>query len=284
MLHQFKRVGHAATLVTKLAGLITASVLASGCSLLPFGHSEPPKETVALRPQMHETVPNAEPDCIAAIEPTAEELATPTTGIETPASEEGCSKCACKSEGAAVTSVTPNLSESSNAIAIGADEELQRLMDGNKRFVEGESENVYNLPPRPGLAAGKTPRAMIVACADWDIQPESAFDTQLGDLFVVRVVGSSKTAISDAVEYAVNRFDIPLILVVGHESCGVAGKRDRHAQAARQIAWIRESDPAIGSRIAMGKLMVAGAFYDESNGQITLEAESKPEIAVAPHQ
>jgi hypothetical protein len=271
MLDQVKRAGRAAKLITKLAGLVTVSVLASGCSLLPFGHSKPSKESHALRPQVHETTPNSRPDCIAAIHPNEEELVEPPVAVETPREAGGCSNCGCKGEKSAVSAVTPMRANVGESVGSAAENELQKLMDGNKRFVEGESENVYNLPQRPGEATRRTPKAMILACSDWEIQPETAFDVLMGDVFVVRVVGNS--AALDSVEYAIHRYDIPLILVVGHESCGAVKDHELHTNIEKAVARLREAAPNV---------TVAGAFYNATNGQITIESEAKPEVAVAP--
>src|SRR6202140_4377172 len=67
----------------------------------------------------------------------------------------------------------------------------------------------------------KTPYAAILSCADSRIAPEYAFDSARGDLFVCRVAGNFATAETIAsLEYAVAVLAVPLILVLGHESCG----------------------------------------------------------------
>jgi carbonic anhydrase len=297
-----KQVGRAATLMTKLAGLITVSALASGCSLLPFGRTS--REPAAMMPELHEVKSKAEPDCLAETD----------VAIGKPA-----------------VTTTPVVQVDLNAPADPGEAELQRLMDGNKRFVEGEAENAYQWPQRPGEErTGRAPVAMVVACSDWQILPESAFDARAGELFVVRIAGNAAVdeAVIESAKFAIQQYDIPLILVLGHEGCTAikasltiehdavegraasatiphdSGEADDHANDAARgnadatagdapdplhldgavhanvdemVNRLRQADPARRGRVTAGQLTVVGAYYDETNGQITLEAAPSAE-------
>jgi carbonic anhydrase len=98
---------------------------------------------------------------------------------------------------------------------------LKRLLRGNERYVEGVTQRHDFKREREALVGGQNPFAAILSCADSRIAPEYAFDSSRGDLFVCRVAGNfaaDETVAS--LEYAVAVLNTPLILVLGHESCG----------------------------------------------------------------
>jgi carbonic anhydrase len=101
------------------------------------------------------------------------------------------------------------------------DEALERLQQGNRRYVEGVSKRHDFKHEREALAGGQNPYAGILSCADSRIAPEYAFDSARGDLFVCRVAGNFANTDSIAsLEYAVAILKAPSILVLGHDSCG----------------------------------------------------------------
>jgi carbonic anhydrase len=104
---------------------------------------------------------------------------------------------------------------------LSPDASLERLLKGNKRYVEGLSLRHDFKHEREALAGGQNPYAAILSCADSRIAPEYAFDSGRGDLFVCRVAGNFANAETVAsLEYAVAVLGVPLILVLGHDSCG----------------------------------------------------------------
>jgi carbonic anhydrase len=97
--------------------------------------------------------------------------------------------------------------------------EMQR---GNERFVSGEPLHPrQDVERRQEVAAAQFPHAALFGCSDSRLSAEIIFDKGIGDLFVVRNAGQ---VISDSVigslEYAVGVLKVPLIVVLGHDSCG----------------------------------------------------------------
>jgi carbonic anhydrase len=106
---------------------------------------------------------------------------------------------------------------------ITALESLQRLRDGNARFVA----NVRGIGPlltqerRAALANFQEPHAIILGCSDSRVPAEIIFDQGLGDLFVIRVAGNIVApSLVGSVEFAAERFGTRLVVVLGHSRCG----------------------------------------------------------------
>jgi len=101
-------------------------------------------------------------------------------------------------------------------------ESLNRLKEGNARFVADKLDGkLQNSSRRGSIVGGQAPYAIILGCADSRVVPELAFDTGLGELFVVRVAGNVANSSSIAsIEYAVAHLGSKLIVVLGHQSCG----------------------------------------------------------------
>lgn len=101
-------------------------------------------------------------------------------------------------------------------------EALQRLQDGNNRFVEDKLDGeLNNSSRRKELTGGQAPYAIVLSCADSRVVPELAFDTGLGEIFVIRVAGNvANTETLASIEYAVAHLNTKLIMVLGHQSCG----------------------------------------------------------------
>lgn len=103
-----------------------------------------------------------------------------------------------------------------------AREALGLLKVGNDRFVKNASAPVsLSLHTREELAKGQHPFAMVLSCADSRVPPEHIFNVGLGDLFVVRAAGEVvDKSILASLEYGAEHLHIPLLVVMGHESCG----------------------------------------------------------------
>lgn len=101
------------------------------------------------------------------------------------------------------------------------DAALAFLLKGNDRYVEGLSRRHDFKHEREALVGGQNPYVGILSCADSRIAPEYAFDAGRGDLFVCRVAGNFANDDTIAsMEYGVAVLNMPLILVLGHDSCG----------------------------------------------------------------
>jgi carbonic anhydrase len=106
---------------------------------------------------------------------------------------------------------------------IAAKEALERLREGNPRFVSDERGSVMltSRTRRSELAAGQEPYAIILGCSDSRVPAEIVFDQGLGDLFVIRVAGNVVASSQiGSVEFAAERFGTPLVVVLGHSRCG----------------------------------------------------------------
>ena len=97
-----------------------------------------------------------------------------------------------------------------------------RLKAGNERFICDELEgNLTDKARREELTSGQAPHTIVLSCADSRVVPELAFDSGLGELFVVRVAGNVANSSSlGSIEYAVAHCGSQLIVVLGHQSCG----------------------------------------------------------------
>jgi carbonic anhydrase len=121
--------------------------------------------------------------------------------------------------------------------AISADEALQRLVEGNARFVRGQP---VQQPPSPrqlaDLTQAQCPFATILGCSDSRVPPEMLFDQGLGDLFIVRVAGNVvSTEILGSLGYALAHLRTSLFVVLGHEGCGAV-------QAALKMKFHRQAE------------------------------------------
>jgi len=191
---------------------------------------------------------------------------------------------------------------------VGADEALSRLLNGDKRFVAGKSEEPTGaalVERRHALAKDQKPFAVILGCSDSRVPPELIFDVTLGDIFVVRTAGEVVDAIVlGSLEYAIEHLGTKLIVVLGHERCGavtaaVSGATDtgdipdvlkaispaveetkgQSGDAienavranARDIAKrLQSSGPIIAPRVQSGEVKIVAAYYSLDTGQVEL--------------
>jgi carbonic anhydrase len=189
------------------------------------------------------------------------------------------------------------------------DAALDRLMKGNVRYVDGVSRRHDFKSEREALVGGQNPYAGILSCADSRIAPEYAFDSGRGDLFVCRVAGNFANDDTVAsLEYAVAILNTPLLLVLGHESCGavsatikslkdnttlpghlpslvgniapaVKASMDQPGDELRNaikrnvvdnVVKLRSATPILSAAVAEGKLKVIGGIYRLSDGKVEL--------------
>ena len=193
-----------------------------------------------------------------------------------------------------------------------SDAALERLRQGNARYVEGVSLRHDFKHEREALAKGQNPYAAILSCADSRIAPEFAFDSARGDLFVCRVAGNFATEeVIASMEYAVAVLNTPLILVLGHDACGAVDATlkaikdntsppghipslvDAIAPAAKaamqqggdvlnkairqnvvdNVGKLKSAAPTLSAAVEQGKLKIVGGIYRLTTGAVDLIAQ-----------
>jgi carbonic anhydrase len=184
------------------------------------------------------------------------------------------------------------------------------LKEGNERFVAGKPEHPsQSIDHRASLAEAQKPIAVVFGCADSRVAAEIIFDQGLGDMFVVRTAGHViDSAVLGSIEYAVTVLNVPLIVVLGHDSCGAVkatlsaldggmvpsgyvrdlvervtpsillGRRDgltrvdefetRHVNET--AAQLASRSTAVAERITAGTLAIAGVTYQLADGRVVL--------------
>src|ERR1700761_9678590 len=142
----------------------------------------------------------------------------------TPGRRHGRSRCACayqldNSCESITTGYSCTMSAMPNTNPVTA---WKSLKEGNERFVAGKPEHPsQSVAHRASLADGQKPTAVVFGCADSRVAAEIIFDQGLGDMFVVRTAGHViDSAVLGSIEYAVTVLNVPLIVVLGHDSCG----------------------------------------------------------------
>jgi carbonic anhydrase len=192
---------------------------------------------------------------------------------------------------------------------LAPDQALERLMQGNARYVKGLTRRHDFATEREALAQGQNPFAGILSCADSRVGTEFAFDSFRGDLFVVRVAGNFVNEDNLAsFEFAVAELSTPLLMVLGHGKCGavaatIASLREgttlpghlpalvrqlRPAvQAAKNepgdllnnairdnvrlnVARLNEASPILSAAVAQKRLRIVGGVYDLETGHVDL--------------
>lgn len=186
------------------------------------------------------------------------------------------------------------------------------LKDGNARFVAGEPQHPsQDIARRAKLAHGQKPTAVVFGCGDSRVAAELLFDQGLGDMFVVRTAGHViDNAVLGSIEYAVSILNVPLIVVLGHDSCGAVNAainaldegqvpggyvRDivervtpsilmgRHAGLTRvdefeayhvkeTVNQLQMRSAAISNGLAAGTQAIVGATYHLSDGHVELRS------------
>ena len=182
---------------------------------------------------------------------------------------------------------------------------IAELKAGNAHHVKHQYQHPHeSLVRQRELIAGQHPHAEILSCADSRVPPEIVFDQGLGDLFVVRVAGNVATDTEiGSLEYGAEHLHIPLLVVLGHESCGAVtaavqgGEAEGHiatlvslikpavdksrglpgdpvANAVRSnvqmvVRQLRSSTPVLSDLVAHGKLKIVGGVYSLETGEVT---------------
>ena len=147
-------------------------------------------------------------------------------------------------------------------------EALERLREGNRRFVSGERQLDRRLSAkrRNALVLGQEPFAVILGCSDSRVPVELVFDHGLGDLFVIRVAGNIVAPSQiGSIEFAAARFGTRLVVVLGHTQCGAVAAtiEELRRPEQNQSPNLRSIVSRIGPAVA-GLLDSAAQDDDES--------------------
>ncbi len=104
-----------------------------------------------------------------------------------------------------------------------AQDELKKLLKGNENFVNSTpTATNKNLNTLKSLTESQKPGAIVLSCSDSRVIPEVIFDAGIGDLFVVRTAGIGVGPnIIESIEFGIVELKIPLLVVLGHDNCGV---------------------------------------------------------------
>lgn len=126
------------------------------------------------------------------------------------------------------------------------DEALQRLKDGNARFVAGEALHCDLLEQVRSTAAQQAPFAAVLGCIDSRVPPELVFDQNIGDLFVARVAGNiASPDIVGSLEFATALAGAKLIVVLGHSECGAVKGAIDDAKLGSLTGVLQQIRPAL---------------------------------------
>lgn len=108
-------------------------------------------------------------------------------------------------------------------IVPAARKELEKLIAGNRNFVNGTpTADNMSLEHLKMYAYHQEPYAVVLSCSDSRVVPEIIFDCGIGELFVVRVAGiTAGPNVIESIEYAVKKLKTPLLILLGHDDCGV---------------------------------------------------------------
>ncbi len=197
-----------------------------------------------------------------------------------------------------------------------AKETLLRLLKGNEQFVNGkyEAKNITIETLKP-LSNHQNPHACVLSCSDSRVVPELIFEAGIGELFVVRVAGITVGSnVLESMEYAVKKLNIPLIILLGHDNCGVmeyaqgcypevkecfksilkcvypAIEKDKTALrcenvlAKQHTLWVEEfllnHSSIIKKAVDEDRLFIAKCHLSHTDGKVTLINSNLDEISV----
>ncbi|MFI2780678.1 carbonic anhydrase [Streptomyces sp. ALB3] len=198
---------------------------------------------------------------------------------------------------------------------------FEMLMAGNKRFVSGTPEHPnQGATRRTEIAPSQQPFAVVFGCSDSRLAAEIIFDRGLGDLFVVRTAGHvAGTEVLGSIEFGVSVLNAPLVVVLGHDSCGAvaaacsaledgqtpggfvrdvvervtpsvlaaraAGRETAEEILAEHIEHtvdlLLERSRVLAERVADGRLAVVGLSYQLANGSAQLVTARGIDVAVS---
>ncbi|MBR8830238.1 MAG: hypothetical protein N5P05_002899 [Chroococcopsis gigantea SAG 12.99] len=187
------------------------------------------------------------------------------------------------------------------------DEILEKLIEGNKRFIKKKQENPNQTVIRiQEVATGQAPFAAVLSCADSRVPVEILFDRGVGDIFVVRDAGNIAAQESiGSLEFGTLVLGAKVLMVIGHQDCGAVISTMKQVEVPGSIGLILDNikpaikdyigqstdlanikkateanilyqmnklnqSPIIAQLQSENKLKVVGAYANLSTGQISL--------------
>lgn len=185
-------------------------------------------------------------------------------------------------------------------------EALSRLLEGNKRYVDGKMINPNcDIERVKETAPHQEPFAAVVGCSDSRVPVELLFDQGVGDIFVIRTAGNNLGGkmVMGSLEYAVEHLGVKVLLVLGHGSCGgvtsAISAGEHHGELGNLLHSIAEDIPeyigktelldeairhhtdkqieeilnvnVIKEKVAAGELIVKSAYYDINTGMVEIK-------------
>jgi carbonic anhydrase len=205
-----------------------------------------------------------------------------------------------------IASSSPHSSPQSS-LPQSPDEALQKLIEGNQRFVQHQPQYPDQSEARlQEVAQAQHPFATILSCADSRVPAELLFDQGIGNLFDVRIAGNIATPEAiGSIEYAAVLLETPLLMVLGHERCGAVTAAVQNESLPGEIgSFVKAILPAVNrvknqpgnavdnavvanvqyqieklqrslllaERLQSGKLKIVGGRYDLDTGIVTIMA------------
>ena len=192
-----------------------------------------------------------------------------------------------------------------NNIPEKAKNELLKLLKGNRNFVNGNptAQNMC-LNTLRKFAFHQEPYAVVLSCSDSRVVPEIIFDCGIGELFVVRVAGIAVGHnVTESIEYAIKKLKVPLLVLLGHDDCGVMKYAKEHYPvitedfesimkavypvldkkeditchnffAQQHTFWVEETlltkSKIVKTAVDLGDLYIAKCHFDHSTGLVDL--------------
>ncbi|NNM44052.1 MAG: carbonic anhydrase [Chlamydiae bacterium] len=181
---------------------------------------------------------------------------------------------------------------------------LQRLMEGNERFVEGKSLYLNKISHAQEISSQQDPFAVVICCnmccSHSHVAPEAIFDQEPGSLAVIRVPGNAVGPEElSKIEFLTEKQHVPMIVVLGHQNCGAVrsvmqGNADEtlhpHISSALEkakglpgdpvenavkanlelVVDRLKSQPALSELIQKGQLAIQAGYYEVDKGRVEL--------------
>jgi carbonic anhydrase len=123
---------------------------------------------------------------------------------------------------------------------------LQRLKEGNDRFINGKLKNRDLLAQANATAIAQYPVAIVLNCMDARTPPEIVFDQGIGDMFAIRIGGNIQNDdILGSMEFGTQLMGAKLIAVIGHTSCGAVRGACQEAKLGHLTGLLNKIQPAV---------------------------------------